>query len=479
MRYLQMTICLFFMLASGAAIGENYLVPDQYDTIHEAIDACDDFDTVIVAARLEPYSGNINLRGKAIAVRSSDPDDFDVVDSTVIDCDGGKGFVFYLGEGRDTRIEGLTIVNGYGFTGGAIRCFNNTSPVISKCVIVDSSAVFGGAISSEGTGSNPLIANCLIENNSAIVGGGAIYCSSGSIVIQNSVINDNAAPRGAAIFSQYPNTVDISGSTISWNSATNSGGAVYCYNSSQVVLENSILWGNTAVFGPQVWMDMASVMNVSYCDVQGGLDEFVYSQDCTVEWGDGNINEDPGFEDLDYHLSEGSPCVDAGLPGYVAQTGETDIDGDKRVTGNQIDIGADEIQGPIGADVRLTPRNLNLDKELTKLKCALSLGTAYDEMEIDIDTITLNGEETEAVESEYDVETGRLLVKLVIATDLLEQMLVSGENYIEVYVQGLLLDGQTRFAGSDTINKAGSRGAKKYHKKGHDNKGQGKGCKKE
>ena len=90
----------------------------------------------------------------------------------------------------------------------------------------------------------------------------------------------------------------------------------------------------------------------------------------------------------------------------------------------------------------------------------------------------MNEEATEAVESEYDVETGQLLVKLVIATELLEQMLVSGEEYIEVYVKGLLLDGQTRFAGSDII-KAGYRNAKKgYGKTTHENKGHGKGGKK-
>ena len=46
----------------------------------------------------------------------------------------------------------------------------------------------------------------------------------------------------------------------------------------------------------------------------------------------------------DYHLRPGSPCIDAGDPDYVVGPNETDLDGNPRVIGGRIDMGAYEFQ---------------------------------------------------------------------------------------------------------------------------------------
>jgi hypothetical protein len=46
--------------------------------------------------------------------------------------------------------------------------------------------------------------------------------------------------------------------------------------------------------------------------------------------------------DADFHLMAGSPCIDRGDPAFVPATGETDIDGQPRLMGGRVDIGADE-----------------------------------------------------------------------------------------------------------------------------------------
>ncbi len=98
------------------------------------------------------------------------------------------------------------------------------------------------------------------------------------------------------------------------------------------------MWGNTASNGPQIYLSWSSI-TVSYSDVQGGWN------------GTGNINANPLFVNPtggDYHLSSGSPCIDAGDPNFVPSPGETDIDGQPRVMdGNgdgvaRVDMGADE-----------------------------------------------------------------------------------------------------------------------------------------
>jgi predicted outer membrane repeat protein len=65
-----------------------------------------------------------------ITVRSTNPGDPEIVKSTVIDCNGlARGFYLYTAQSPDSKIEGLTITNGYSSTfGGAIYCSNGASP---------------------------------------------------------------------------------------------------------------------------------------------------------------------------------------------------------------------------------------------------------------------------------------------------------------------------------------------------------------
>jgi len=53
---------------------------------------------------------------------------------------------------------------------------------------------------------------------------------------------------------------------------------------------------------------------------------------------------DPATDDL--HLVDTSPAVDRGDPTFVPDVGEVDIDGEERVAGGRVDIGADEWQAP-------------------------------------------------------------------------------------------------------------------------------------
>ena len=77
-----------------------------------------------------------------------------------------------------------------------------------------------------------------------------------------------------------------------------------------------------------------------------------------LEWGPGNIDADPGFVDPgDYHLPIGSACIDAGDPDYIAGPAETDIDGNQRVFGGRIDMGADEF-APATPMITETPQPL-------------------------------------------------------------------------------------------------------------------------
>ena len=77
---------------------EGLWVPYVYPTIQEAIDAAGDGDTVIVD--VGTYVENINFGGKNITLTSTNPDDWSVVETTIINGGGLSSVVTF--EGSDT-----------------------------------------------------------------------------------------------------------------------------------------------------------------------------------------------------------------------------------------------------------------------------------------------------------------------------------------------------------------------------------------
>ncbi len=102
-------------------------MPIKYPRIQAAIDAGVNRDVVIVASGTYTGDGNrdLDFLGKAIMVRSVDPDDPNVVASTVINAGGNsgdshRGFNFHSGEGAESVVAGLTIRSAFrGYGGGA------------------------------------------------------------------------------------------------------------------------------------------------------------------------------------------------------------------------------------------------------------------------------------------------------------------------------------------------------------------------
>ena len=354
---------LVLLLITGPpAMPATRLVPDEYATIQAAIDDCNGGDVVIIAPGTYTGPGNrdIDLRGKAITVRSTEPNDPNIVAATIIDCNGTqdephRGFKFHADEGPDSVLAGLTITNGWSGDGGAIWCHVNTSPTIRNCILTDNWSFCGGGISCicEGTSimvTRPIIANCAISHNTALIRGGGVSAriSRGGVspVITNCIISDNSAENGGGIYCEGDIT-EISGCTIVNNFASSFGGGIDCYNG-QASVSHSVLWDNKANDGPQMSLrrgsDTAS-LTVSYSDVQGGQVEVHVERYCELVWGMWNIESDPRFIDPasgDYHISADSPCVGVGDPTYVPRLYETDIDGQARVLGGCIDMGADE-----------------------------------------------------------------------------------------------------------------------------------------
>ncbi len=276
-------------------------VPEDFNTIQGAIDdqATQDGDTILVAANT--YQENINFNGKNI-VLIGNPDDPGQV---VIDGNqDGSVVVFSNSETEDAVLCGLTLQNGRNMNNGGGVWINNSNPTFENLIIKECQGGFGGGISMHG-------------------------CTS---AFRNVVISENhATSNGAGMDIAISSTPVLMNVTLTGNTSDNQGGAIWVYQNSHPTLINCILWNDTPqeVAFPN---DRDQEITISYSDLQGGEDAILTQGRGEVHWGAGNLDADPLFIDPDngdYHLTEDSPCIDAGDP-------NSDLDPD----GTQADMGA-------------------------------------------------------------------------------------------------------------------------------------------
>lgn len=173
--------------------------------------------------------------------------------------------IFHVMPGHNVTIDSLTITGGepnLGSYGGAVLN-DHASLTISNCSLTTNSSTYGGAISSDGSGSNAALTvlNSNIISNSVYFAGGGIYNIGGTAtvsLINSSITNNTAAYSdigdargdGGGIFNSG-GTLTITNSTVSNNHAgvdfpwlAGVGGGIY--SSGLLTITNSSISGNQA-----------------------------------------------------------------------------------------------------------------------------------------------------------------------------------------------------------------------------------------
>lgn len=226
--------------------------------------------------------------------------------------------------------------------GGALYIVNNVS--VHDCAFNGNTTTASGGAILVANGINDTISYCYIGWNKADIRGGGIYgvqCK-----IYNSVIIQNSAKEGGGVFT-YGKIVN---STVVNNVADGDAQGAYAggiYASGGFPIYNSIVWGNRAGnyisnirhshYGPD--------FQYSACE----RDEFVPDPATNIILETENSGSNVAlnyvsFERLEegwYNLSETSDCIDKGnkdLTHYL----DFDYDGNERVRGANIDMGACE-----------------------------------------------------------------------------------------------------------------------------------------
>jgi hypothetical protein len=338
-------------------------------TIQAGIDAAIDGDDVIVADGVYTGAGNkeLDFEGRIITVRSANGPV-----TCIIDCEGsGRAFFVHSEETADSVIDGFTITNGSaGVGGGMILSYADTT--VSNCIFTNNAADICGAVRHDGL-DEMTFSNCTFSGNWALVGAGAIgsfgpgrmnvvdcvfadneadavaalATTNAELNVINCLFARNIAPSFAGALSDASDLATFVNCVLSRNEAGfsaggemgsvelvfvnstiagNVGGGISCHTTDPI-FQNCVLWGNTP------WQIQYPSAVVTYSDVEGG-------------WpGTGNIDLDPLFVQPgtdNVGLSIGSSCVNAGDNAAVPPGVITDLDGNPRIQGGVVDMGAYE-----------------------------------------------------------------------------------------------------------------------------------------
>jgi hypothetical protein len=353
-----------------SVLGDIY-VPEMYPTIQTAINAAFEGEVIVVSPGT--YYENIHFYGKNITLTSTNPDDLNVIASTIIDGAGNESVVTFTGnETSDCVLTGLTITNGYSYDGGGGIQGKGTHATIDSCVVFNntcsSSWSYRGGAGGGLQDCDGLVINCKIMDNSIYgYGGGLAYCDG---IISNCTINRNisyqifnddlgyaAGGEGGGLAWCDGHVVDC---VISDNVAFYSGGGLsFCDGSIQNCMitdnhsEGDVLAGGGLAFcngsiinctianntadGYQGGYGLSGCYGtLSNCIIWGNLHTFhvddqldqssIPTYSCIQNWkggGVGNISSDPLFAvaaNEDYHLKSQSGRWDSDALQWVTDT---------------------------------------------------------------------------------------------------------------------------------------------------------------
>ncbi|MFH2000947.1 MAG: hypothetical protein ABIK28_14795 [Planctomycetota bacterium] len=231
----------FMFILSPQGVTKVIRVPLDEPTIQGAIDCASGDEGDVVLVFPGTFHENIDFRGKAIAIKSDQGPEKTVIDGG----QAGPVVTFSSSEGRDSVLEGFTLLNGASDQGGGIRC-NGASPMIVNNTITLNCAT-GTGYSGMGGGircyrASPAVLNNRFVNNQAEAGGGVSCLIADPEMIGNQFV-DNTAGVGGAIFCKY-SSPSIKENIFAGNDSEGGGGALFCRDDCYPVLIRNVFSEN-------------------------------------------------------------------------------------------------------------------------------------------------------------------------------------------------------------------------------------------
>ena len=290
-------------------------------------------------------NGSFYKYGGGVYCENSDPIIRNCIINNNIANEGGGGGIFCYSS--SPKFINCTInQNETDDVGGGLYARASSSPEFYDCTFEENLAEFGGGcylrnesypimenvIFNNNTANNSgggitlkddanLVANGLqITNNEAEGLGGGLYINNADPQLDYTLIADNVSSSGAGIYVRNTSVVNLTNFTIANNLAALYGNAIYMRDDAEVALVNSVLWSNG---DPQVYFRSEGIdveLNIDYSIVEGGQSSIETNDNGDLEWGSGNLDQEPFFcnsSEGNYEVRENSPCIDGGQGGNL------------------------------------------------------------------------------------------------------------------------------------------------------------------
>jgi serine protease len=324
---------LMNFLGTVTVVASTIKVPGDEPTIQAGIDAANTGDMVLVAPGT--YKENIDFKGKAIVVTSSNGPAVTIIDGD----NSGSVVTFQTSEGLASKLTGFTIQNGATSFGAGIDLEGTSPTIVGNYFSANSEGSGGYGAGIGGNNSSPYIGENIFTKNTCdtqYLSGVVSFINTSSPVIVNNIFLDNPC-RAINMTLPEGSQPEVVNNTIVRNTVgilVDAG-----IPTSQQVYENNILFSN------QVGLEVDNGKSGSYPTwknnlVFGSGTNYMGIPDQTGM--NGNMSIPPkllGYKN--FHEQFGSPAINAGdinAPGLPS----TDFDGYPRTRGGFVDIGAYE-----------------------------------------------------------------------------------------------------------------------------------------
>jgi predicted outer membrane repeat protein len=162
-------------------------------------------------------------------------------------------------------------------SGGGMYCGNDGNPTLNNCSFLNNSCNFIGGGMYTGSTLGVILTNCDFDWNTAALRGGGMYCIGDYTTLTDCSFTNNDADWGGGMYCS--NDPTINRCTFKNNVATNDGGGMFCNNSSNPVLSDSTICGNTP-----------NQISGSWTDNGGNTIADVCPSDCPDLDGDGVVS---------------------------------------------------------------------------------------------------------------------------------------------------------------------------------------------
>ena len=271
--------------------------------------------------------------------------------TTILDGMNARRVLYQPSNFNDTTTwDGFSILNGYYYTEDYYSCYGGGAylynGILKNCIIRNNRADrYGGGVY---VCANGKIISCAISHNYSSYGGGIYVGYSNpypTVNVVNCLISNN---DGGGVCSHY--NLFVKNSTIVCNNSSGLWDSNYDYGvnfnpsgSSSCELINCIVWGNSGHFGLK---NLSSAISCSYSAIEGGYEGEgnVSLNDCTASTLFVNpalsVGVSDNTENVDWHLQDGSVCVNRGSNAAVFDT--LDLDGTARIKHGTVDMGCYE-----------------------------------------------------------------------------------------------------------------------------------------